>query len=243
MLKNASDHYLGEKGKVYFELYEQGSKDAGWLNARKFAPWIQLNDVVLDFGCGNGGILANLNCKTRYGIEINPYAREVANKRGFDVYEDLTNISDHSITKVISNHALEHVKNPLQTLIDLRKKLTDDGMLILCLPFDDWRIRNISANNDINHHLFTWSPLLLRNLLTEAGYDTDKVWVYSHAWHSLMFRFNLHKFLPIFLFDFICSLTAWLLNRHQVMAIAKKQSIKAIPSPITGLEPAGKAGE
>jgi hypothetical protein len=45
----------------------------------------------------------------------------------------------------------------------------------LYVAIDDWRSRHQRrVDPDINHHLYTWTPLLLANLLREAGFaDPD----------------------------------------------------------------------
>jgi SAM-dependent methyltransferase len=39
-----------------------------------FQDYIKTSDKVLDFGCGSGTTLRNLNCAEKVGFEINPYA-------------------------------------------------------------------------------------------------------------------------------------------------------------------------
>lgn len=217
---NTSDHYLGAKGKKYFAYQNQGNLQQGKVSARKFIPYIKPSDTVLDFGCGNGSLLLHLNCHRRLGIEVNPVARAAAIEHiGQEVYANLTSIDDESIDVIISHHALEHVLRPLDTLIDLRRKLKPNGRLILCTPIDDWRTQMHFKLNDHNHHLYTWTPLLMGNLLQEANYHLEQIWVYSHAWPPQHWQ-QLDNSLPVWLFDIVCYITAWRLKSRQVMAIA-----------------------
>ena len=49
--------------------------------------------------------------------------------------------------------------------------LKPGGLLVLYVPVDDWRLRRQRrVDPDVNHHLYTWTPLLLANLLREAGF-------------------------------------------------------------------------
>ena len=120
----------------------------------------------------------------------------------------------------ISNHALEHVLCPVQTLRELREKLVQGGQLVVCVPIDDWRTEKQFKANDINNHLYTWTPLLMGNLLAEAAYEVDRVWVYTHAWPSNWQK--LDACIPVWLFDLICTFTAWRYKRRQIMAVAKR---------------------
>jgi SAM-dependent methyltransferase len=217
-----SSRYVGKAGEEYFNYQNFLSDITGPYKAGKFKKWIKPEDIVLDFGCANGKLISSLNCTCRIGVEINPAAREEAIANGVEVYSDISVILDKSITVAISHHALEHVLDPLGTLKEIHRTLVQGGRLILCLPFDDWRNQKHDDPQDINHHLFTWNPLLLGNLLREAGFEVERVWIYSYAWHNSFFKYRLHSVLPKWIFNLLCKVTAWLLIRHQVMALARK---------------------
>lgn len=215
-----SNHYLGARGYEYFQYQDVGGFERGLIESRKFSPHISENDAVMDFGCGGGHLLAALNCKKKYGIDVNPAAREEAKKYKYPVYADCLHIERGSIDKVISNHSLEHVPYPIEVLKQLRECLVPNGKLILCVPIDDWRIQKHFNEDDINHHLYTWTPQLLGNSLIEAGFKIDSIKIYAHAWPPMVFTLN--KYLPVRCFDFICTITSIILKSRQIIAIAIK---------------------
>jgi SAM-dependent methyltransferase len=129
-------------------------------------------------------------------------------------------VEDNSVDIVISNHALEHVPHPLSALREIRSKLVCGGRLMLCLPFDDWRTQAHYVPDDINHHLYTWSPLLLGNLLNEAQFVVEEARVYTHAWPPRWRWLDAH--LPVGLFDAVCTYYAWRMNRRQVFVRVSK---------------------
>jgi SAM-dependent methyltransferase len=218
----SSDHYLGEKGRSYFAWQNEGDLQRGRINARKFTPFVRTSDTVLDFGCGNGALLFHLNCAQRIGVEVNPAAREAAERKGIEVHPTLESVADRSADVAVSNHALEHTLCPYETLRELRGKLLEKGRLVVCVPIDDWRTEKEFNPAEVNHHLYTWSPLLLGNLLTEAGYRVEQVWIYTHAWPPTHWR-RLDALLPVRLFDWLCAFTAWRLKWRQIMAVACNQ--------------------
>jgi SAM-dependent methyltransferase len=122
---------------------------------------------------------------------------------------------------VISNHALEHTLAPLAELRELRRILKPGGRLVLWLPVDDWRSQR-RPGEDVNHHLYTWTPLLLRNLLDEAGFEVRECRVVTHAWPR--FHEFLFSRLPRPAFDVLARLWAVLRRRRQVMALAERPS-------------------
>jgi hypothetical protein len=87
------------------------------------------------------------------------------------------------------------------------------------LPLDDWRVEQDLSVRDIDQHLYTWTPRLLRNLLTEAGFAVEDVRVVVSAWPP---HFKQFARLPPAAFDWICRVVAVLMRRRQLAAIARK---------------------
>ena len=218
-----SNHYLGMQGDKYFQWQNKtiGGFEGGLIESRKFQPYINKEDIVMDFGCGGGHLLAALNCKEKWGIEVNPSAREEVKKYNFPVYEDCSYIKKGSIDKVISNHCLEHVLYPIEALKQIRERLVPGGKLILCIPIDDWRTQKHFHKDDVNHHLHTWTPLLIGNCLIEAGFQIDSIEIYTHAWPPMVFTWN--RLFPVWLFDILCSITSIIFKRRQIIAIATNE--------------------
>ena len=68
--------YTGEAGARYFEHIKASSAEhVQQYASRVFLPYVKPSMRVLDFGCGNGGILSNIPCAERIGIEVNEILR------------------------------------------------------------------------------------------------------------------------------------------------------------------------
>ena len=78
--KNASEHYNSD----YFEWQRKIGMFGGRANSFKFNRSIRPYDTVVDFGCGGGFLLKNLNCLERLGIEVNEAAHEEIIENGLD---------------------------------------------------------------------------------------------------------------------------------------------------------------
>ena len=141
--------------------------------SEKFKSTVNPDDVVLDFGCGGGFVLNALNCKERVGIEINPYAQKQAKSLGIQVVDSFNNLNANKFDVAISNSALEHVDDPLNVLINIHRVLKTGGKLIFSVPHED--LSYSFHKNDINQHLFTWSPMSIGNLIQKAGFEIKYV--------------------------------------------------------------------
>ena len=180
---SASSYYDSE----YFDWQKNIGAFGGWANSYKFKNSVSHNDVVIDFGCGGGFLLNNLQCKKRIGIEPNFSAAASVKALGIEHFtspiEALNQLGEEVADVIISNNALEHTLNPLQELKDLKPLLKLGGIIHIVVPCDSISYKYNS--NDIHHHLFSWSPQNLGNLLTEAGYSVEYTRPYIHKWPPL----------------------------------------------------------
>ncbi len=210
---NLSGHYEGERGKNYARWQLGISAGMGAVKARHFHQFIRETDTVLDFGCGGGDLLLALTCARRLGVEPNEVAREVASGSQIEVSPTLASVPGASVDVVVTSHALEHCTRPLDELHEMRRVLKPEGRLVLLLPLDDWRTQRLYDPGDINHHLYAWTPQLLGNLLTDAGFSLERIRIVTHAWPPLV---RLWRRLPDRLFDAICFAWSVLSRRRQI---------------------------
>lgn len=127
-------------------------------------------------------MLEALGAAEKIGVEVNPHAREEARGRGLDVRAGLDEVERHWADVVVSNHALEHTLHPFGVLSELHEVLRPGGLLALVLPIDDWRTSRRATGPDRHGHLFTWTPLLMHNLLGEVGFVEVRTAIRTRAW-------------------------------------------------------------
>ncbi len=181
----STTRYLGDAGRAYYETFQAPLGEMGArFNRHLWTPYVSSGHDVLDFGCGGGQLLRSLDARRKVGVEINPVARAVAADAGIEMYETVGAVPG-VFDRVITSHALEHVPFPQQALVELRGKLRGpESRLVVLLPLEEWRTRHSRTYraDDINQHLYGWTPLTLGNLLASAGLRVYESRVVSHAW-------------------------------------------------------------
>jgi SAM-dependent methyltransferase len=217
----ASAHYQGAAGATYHRSQQRISPSLrAELAYEKIRP--HLTPVVtsaVDFGCGDGALLAQLRgVPRRVGVDAIAENRRAAAERGVEVHESLGDIPDESADVVISHHALEHTLDPLGTLREIRRVLHPGGRLVLYVPADDWRVQRDYRPSDRNHHLFTWTPLSLGHLLAEAGL----VPLLVRVEHRALPGRATESLAQLPGFSWVMMATSWVLRRHEILAVATR---------------------
>lgn len=198
-MKSKIENYYRED---YFEKFQKKIGEfGGKANLFKFEKFISPDDTVLDFGCGGGFLLKELNCTKKVGIELNPIAREYCSEvNKIDSFETIDHIQDNSIDVIISNHCLEHTENPYSLISKMYTKLKLGGKIIIVVPLDSagykWK------PNDVNNHLYSFSPMNLGNLLQGCSFKEIKTGIIYHKWPP--FFIQIQKFFGFRVFNILC---------------------------------------
>ena len=185
---------------------------------RTFQRYVKPTDTVLDFGCAGGSLVGGLRAARRLGVEINDVARAAAVEQyGIEAYRSLAKVADDSVDVVVTNHTLEHLASPYEALLQIAPKLKPGGKLVIVVPIDDWRAQRRWYPDDINRHLFTWTPLNLGNLLDEAGYAVQEQRIIRR---TMMRGHDLYAKLPEPIFDFVRWVYSVVRHRQHLLMVA-----------------------
>ena len=178
--------------------------------AEKIVKKYKKHGRLLDIGCGGGDFLGKMkhNKFVLYGIDISTEACNIAkNKVGNSaeiINSELKHCSfpDNFFDVITLWHVLEHVKNPMRLLIETKRILKNDGILIIGLPNIDsiaFKIfKKYWIDLDIPRHYYHFSLLTISNLLKVTGLKINNINYFS-------FGLLLHpiKSLAIFLKEVI----------------------------------------
>ena len=104
---------------------------------------------------------------------MSDFARDLATSRGIDARPRIEDFTGSEFDRVITSHALEHVTDPAAVLEGRRELIAPAGLLVVLVPMDDWPNTTHCSwtPDDVDMHLFAWTPLTLGNLLTVTGYE------------------------------------------------------------------------
>lgn len=138
----------------------------GKLNPKK-------NWKILDVGCGSGQLLQKLKKMGFSDIQgIDPFI----SKDYLDPVKisktEIKNLEDYNFDLIMFHHSLEHVSDPLIELIETKKRLKENGIIILRLPivsktFDFYKESWFQI--DAPRHFFIPSLKSIKILISTAG--------------------------------------------------------------------------
>jgi SAM-dependent methyltransferase len=176
--------------------WEKGEREFNEQVARVVARYLQ-GGTCLDIGCGYGLFLNEMRKLgfAVFGIEQTPGAVTYARKNGIEVFlgsaEQYFEQQIHAFSVITIMNVLEHTKRPKEILREIYERLEEEGILVICVP--DYQVQLILGNlrkffgfgdpflidnsgklplAAINppHHLVSFSPYVLRNILHQLGF-------------------------------------------------------------------------
>jgi SAM-dependent methyltransferase len=108
---------------------------------------------VLDFGCGDGGLIRLLLNKGIRTLGVDPIPSE-NNIRNY-VYPTLADLPDKRFDIIVCIEVLEHLDNPLNTLSQLLELLDDNGIIFLTTALSN---RSLSSLRAFPHWIYLDDP-------------------------------------------------------------------------------------
>ncbi len=164
----------------YFSMQIDFAKVDSETEKDFFQTYIKDTDCIAEFGCGGGLLLSKLRCQSKVGVEINPTARDYAQKSGIKTVKNFEDIKDESLDVIISFHALEHCTNPYGIVSEIYKKLKPAGKCVCVVPYEPLSYEYFK--NDMSQHLYIWNQRTLGNLFRSVGFFIRETGTREVAW-------------------------------------------------------------
>jgi 2-polyprenyl-3-methyl-5-hydroxy-6-metoxy-1,4-benzoquinol methylase len=136
------------------------------------------NKIWLDVGTGAGGILDYLSpvAKETAAVEPQEAAKNYLNEIGHKTYSSVDDVEDGKYEVVTLFHVLEHLTDPIGTLIAIRKKMVKGGKIIIEIPHaNDFLISFLEheafkAFTFWSEHLILHTKESVRKFMEAAGF-------------------------------------------------------------------------
>ncbi|HBF43560.1 MAG TPA: hypothetical protein DDW42_08035 [Desulfobacteraceae bacterium] len=157
---------------------------------------------VLDIGCGNAYFLAA--CRNKgyevYGLDISDWAaRYATQKLGIPVVigkSRTVELPPHNFDIITMWHFLEHTRNPHKTVLEAKKWLKEDGILIIDVPNYESTDAQKNWGNwvgwQLPYHFYHFTPKTLKDLAEKCGLRAIK----TKNYHSETIKISLKR-IPI----------------------------------------------
>ena len=171
----ARDHYRGLAGLAY-QAGKRSVPSATYpwvarLRAEKFARIIRKEDIVLEYGVGQGWNLALLNCRRKIGYDVGAFLGEGLAERNIEFIDDTRKLPAGSISVILCHHTLEHCLAPGDELEEMFRLLPPEGRLLLAVPYERERSLRRFRPGDARRHLYAWTVQSLGNLVSTIGFE------------------------------------------------------------------------
>jgi SAM-dependent methyltransferase len=184
--------------RAEFEEYMQSRAGAGWQSPAAHyhakqpegerrlplaRPHLRPADDLLEIGSSTGYFLDDLRGYVRSvaGVEPSQAYRHFSAARGIDTVADLAELGQRTFDVIALYYVLEHLRDPIGYLSDLRARLNPGGRLLVEVPnVDDalltaYTIPGFPPFYWQKAHYFNFSQRTLCDVLSRAGYSAQVV--------------------------------------------------------------------
>jgi SAM-dependent methyltransferase len=172
----------GQNAEELKRIYEQRFEQSRFYRSRvwrtlvqnHFQKYINQSDVVLDLGCGYGDFINQVRCGKKYGMDLNPDARNYLSSDVELIEQDCSApwpLKDKSLHVVFTSNFFEHLSDKRtlgKSLDEIFRCLRPHGKLIAMgpnikyLPGEYW---------DFWDHYLPLTEMSLAEGLTNRGFE------------------------------------------------------------------------
>jgi 2-polyprenyl-3-methyl-5-hydroxy-6-metoxy-1,4-benzoquinol methylase len=152
----------------------------------------QLNKInytsLLDFGCGNGGLLKIIKDtdknKDIMGLELNRDLVDYLNNENIKAINNIKEIPNN-LDCIMLNHVLEHLYDPIKTLKHIKNKMKKKTILIIEVPhahdflISEYKCEAFKKFTFWSEHLILHTEKSLNTLLKKVGFSDIKITYYQ----------------------------------------------------------------
>ena len=149
---------------------------------------INMNDKILDVGCGKGILLHKMKeSGFKNVLGIDPFIDEtIIYENGLKILkEDFLNLKE-KFDLIMFNHSFEHMDNPLEVLNHSNQLLNEKKFLLLRIPVSDsfafQKYRENWSSLDAPRHLFLHTKKSIQHLAKNSRFQIIRIDYDSRSW-------------------------------------------------------------
>ena len=174
--------YMKERGAAGETVPEESFKAMQGEAERRLEnlkPYLRPDMSVLEVGSATGFLLDAVapHVGSVTGIEPGELYREYANSRGIETHAHISDVDGRTYDLILAYYVVEHLRDPLGYLADLRSRLNEGGRLAVEVPnVDDALVRfyQLDAFDRFywqRAHYFNYSHKTMDMVMRRAGFS------------------------------------------------------------------------
>jgi 2-polyprenyl-3-methyl-5-hydroxy-6-metoxy-1,4-benzoquinol methylase len=178
-----SDDYISHtdgKRSLFEKLYHAVKQKALRDKVKLIEKW-HIKGKLLDIGAGTGDFLVEAK-KAGWditGTEPSEKAKSIAVNKGVTFVDSIQSVQDNSFDVITMWHVLEHVPDVKQQIVELKRLLKRDGVIIVAVPnfksYDAEYYGAYWAAYDVPRHLWHFSKTAIKKLFAGENMELIKV--------------------------------------------------------------------
>ena len=138
---------------------------------------------ILEFGSGLGTfcVAAKKYVNSITAFDLDRQAENYYKSNGIAFHNDINKLKEKKFDCIVMFHVLEHLKNPIETLVELKGFLNDIGSIYIEVPnaydalLHTYCIPEFEKFNSYSGHLFSFTQDNLKKIAKNAGLNCEFV--------------------------------------------------------------------
>lgn len=149
-------------------------------SVRNYPLGLRRDSRILDFGCGNGRLLQSLHYFGFTNLTgADAFIKDdILYPTGVNIYRRRLDEFDPAFDLIMLHHSFEHLEDPLDSLLQIRRLLGNKGVSLVRIPVINFAWEQYGVNwvqMDPPRHLFLYTESGFRSLAQKAGLKVEHV--------------------------------------------------------------------